>query len=96
MVFLDTIDGQTDHLHAAFSELRTQRDGSPQLGGADGSVVPRVREQDAPAIEGKISESLTRTVRHSLLFLCSNSSPVGAEGDFQKLDARTGKLELLS
>lgn len=60
MVVLNTVDGQTYQLNIALSKLWTQRGCSSQLGGADRRVVPWVREQDAPAIEGKISKSFNK------------------------------------
>lgn len=53
VMVLNTIDGQADHLNVALSKLWTQRGGSSELGGADGRVVLRVREQDAPATDRK-------------------------------------------
>lgn len=79
MVLLNTVEGQTDHLHIALSELWTHGSCSAQLGGADRRVVPRVREQDAPASQGKISKSFTdinfnpdRKQKVSEIFLLSN------------------------
>lgn len=47
-VVLQAVHGQGDHLDLPLAELAAQPCGSAQLCGADGSVVPGVREQDPP------------------------------------------------
>jgi len=51
-VVLHAVDGQGDHLHASLLELVADPGGAGELGGADGSEVLRVGEQNAPSAEG--------------------------------------------
>lgn len=46
---LDVVARQSDHLDVALVELRLQLRGTAKLGRANGSVVSRMGEQDAPS-----------------------------------------------
>src|SRR5215211_5653021 len=51
------VDAESNHFHAAFLEVRlTARDIS-ELGGANGSEILRVREQNCPAITDPFVEA---------------------------------------
>lgn len=48
-VVLNTVDGQSDHLHVAFFELIADHSSTGQLSGAHWGEVPGVGEEDAPS-----------------------------------------------
>lgn len=57
-VILNTVDGQSDHLHISFLELSTELGSSGQLRGADRGEVLRVGKENAPAAEEKVPQNI--------------------------------------
>lgn len=55
-VRLDGVGGETDELGATLGELRLELGKSTELGGADGSVVLRVGEEDDPVVTDELVE----------------------------------------
>lgn len=58
-VILNTVDGQSDHLHVTFLELSAELGSSGQLRGAHRGEVPRVGEENAPAAKSKVHKTLS-------------------------------------
>jgi len=55
-VGLDGVGGKTDQLDTALGELGLELSEGTELGGADGSVVFWVREEDNPVVANKLVE----------------------------------------
>jgi len=55
-VRLDGVGGQTDQLDATLGELRLKLCESAELGGADGGVIFRVREENDPFVANELME----------------------------------------
>lgn len=58
-VILNTVDGQSDHLHISFFELSTELGSSGQLRGADRGEVLWVGKENAPAPQEKVHETFS-------------------------------------
>lgn len=63
-MIVDTVDGQSDHLHISFLELSTELGSSGQLCGADGGEVLRVRKENSPAAVEEVQETISLFHQH--------------------------------
>lgn len=85
-VAVDSVGRETDELYTTLGELRLELSEGTELGGADGGVVLRVREQDHPLVSDELVEvdgtgSLSVSVaQQKITRQASGHLPVGSVG----------------